>query len=170
MKFNFLLKKDGQAITEALVALSVLTIGFVSIVAFINRSVNSVGLAADKNIAAGLASEGIEIVKSVVEYERNNGRFHTNFSGAVFEIDYLNGPGDVPKNDWTKAAPGNRKPLNIDGNGFYSYEPGEPTKFFRIVDIANANANEITAISTVSWTKSGNVTEEVVVESHFYNY
>jgi hypothetical protein len=56
-------------------------------------------------------------------------------------------------------------PLNIDTNGFYSYEAGEPTIFSREITIKKEGEYKVKVSSRVSYGK-----QDFLIEQYLYNY
>ena len=168
-------ERSGQALVEAIVALSVLTVGFFSILGFLIGAAGSTGRAVDQTAASFLAAEGLEIVKGAVERFRVIGDFN-NFPRGCFEVDIKNGLGDDPAN-WPTIPGGgqcgqgrfSQTPLNFDG-GFYDYDSGTATKFLRTIDVERASANSIRTRSIVQWNDKGGIRKEVSYEAYFYDY
>ncbi len=67
--------KKGFTLVEVLVALSVITLGGLSVFAFLNQTLRSAKLSEDAIIVSNLAREGIELVRSM----RDSG--NVNFDG-----------------------------------------------------------------------------------------
>lgn len=165
-------RRRGQTLVEAIVALGVISISLIAIIGFLNKSAGSVPIVIDRSIGSALAKEGIGIVRTAVELEKTSGRFVQNFSGGRFEIDYENGLGDIPKNDWQRVVgPRSGTPLLFDGR-LYSYQNGTPTKFFRTVDIdIGAGPTQFLRVnSIVQWQRKGGGSEEINLETYFYDY
>ena len=68
MKFS-LHSHRGQTLVEALVALSILTVGFVGIVTLLTKSFQLNRTTSNDTQATYLAAEGIEIAKTSINYD-----------------------------------------------------------------------------------------------------
>ncbi len=65
--------RGGQTIIEAILAISVLTFGLLSVLSLLNRSLSLNRVIADNYRATYLAAEGIEIARNLVDYNVNFG-------------------------------------------------------------------------------------------------
>ena len=172
----------GQAMVEAMVAMSVIVVGLLG--AFVLSS-NSIGLnrtAADRYIAVNLAGEGIELVKNIIDQnimlvEPVSAAWNAipGFENGVleYEIDY-NDPG-------LKSVDGDGRTLFFSekGSGYYAYnEDGldlniyaeTKQKIKRIIKIENISAEHIKVTSTVSWNGKDGSRLSFFVEDHFYDF
>jgi len=168
-------RRGGQTIVEAMVAISLLIVGFLGIITLINRSIGLNRVVSDNYTATYLASEGIEVVKNLVDGNFiQNQPFFNGFasctSGCDWEVQY----------DTTWAA-ANRpvaysaRLLSYDSTShLYSYNSafGEPTAFTRKVSVllGGPQDNELTVHSVVTWKTRGGGQSTVDLEDHFYNW
>jgi hypothetical protein len=168
MKFSSRNNKDraGQAIVEALIAITVLVVGFMGIVALLSRSTGLSRVTTDNYTAAYLAAEGVEIAKNLIDAGViRNMQWGSVLPEGAYEMDYLtdlglNGP----------ESYGGR-PLLLDANtGRYSYDSGAVTTFRRKILVENVTPNEIRVSAIVDWTSRGNAQFSVNVEDHFFNW
>ena len=61
--------RRGQSIIEAMVAISILTTGFLGIFALLSKSFFLSRVVADETTATYLASEGMEITKNIIDHD-----------------------------------------------------------------------------------------------------
>src|SRR5688572_13216996 len=61
------MRRDGQTIVEAMVAVSLLVVGFLGMITLINRSIGLNRVVSDNYTATYLAAEGIEVVKNLLD-------------------------------------------------------------------------------------------------------
>jgi hypothetical protein len=177
--------KSGQTLVEAMVALFVLTIGFLGVLSLITQSIVLSRTVSQETIATYLAAEGIELAKNIVDHDiyvnRENGgpvgwakggEDPTFGIGGNFELDYTTcnslGPG------LNCIAPVSRAdPLGFDpGTGLYSYSGPVKTSFVRNIKVLLWNPalpNQMIVISTVNWTQNG-AAKSVRMEDYFYNW
>jgi len=169
------MQRRGQTIVEAMVAVSLLIIGFLGIISLINRSIGLNRVVADNYTATYLAAEGIEVVKSLVDSNFIQGTpWFTGFESCTgsceWEVQY--------DTSWEDAS---TRPVNYSGrflnyettSALYSYSPfGEPTPFRRrvMVVLGGAGNNEITVRSFVEWRSRGGSLSSIELEDHFYNW
>lgn len=154
--------KKGQALIEAVVAVTLLSVGIVSIFALLNRSLTFNRISAESYTATYLAAEGIEVVRSIVDSNAikkiawNNG-----MSNGDYEIDYGS----------TSLLLNEDRFLNYDASThIYSYNGGNPTTFKRTIRITLIGSQEIKVNSIVSWTTAGGGTFRVDLEDHFMDW
>ena len=158
----------GQTLVELMIAMSVMSIGFLGVFAVLSQSLGLNRVVANQYIASNLAAEGIEVVKNIADSnvvrgdEWNKGLSNDKF-GVQYDTETLE---DVNK-DWA-----NRKlPLNFNPDtGIYSYDGRTPTNFVRTITINNISLNEIQVESEVRWRDRGGTEFEVVLEDRFFNW
>jgi len=182
--FHFRSRK-GQSLVEALVALSILMIALLGIEALLTRSFLLDRVTTDQTKATYLASEGIEIAKSLIDhdvYEDIATGGNAGGWGACFPVG-VGSPGDNYQFDYTQV---NCPPLNnYDGTplefdsttGLYGYGSKglygaslTPTSFVREIHITEPSANEIDVQSIVTWSTGSVTNQSLTLEDHFYNW
>lgn len=177
--------RKGQILIEAIVALSILTLGYMAVLSLLNRSVGTSRVITDQNIATYLAAEGIEIVRNLIDANAmKSNDFVRGFDNpgppGSYEISYDTlleedeGAGGDPDNKNPGLRIGNAgvfstTPLRYDSASGYNYTNGTPTSFFRTVQILPPNpANRIYIASIVRWSAKGGGTSEVRLENYFF--
>lgn len=148
--------KDGQILIEAVVAITLITVGLVAIYTFISRSFSLNRVVADQYIGTYLAAEGIEVAKNLIDAGASpaSGDYELNYKSSNFS------PVTVELS-----------PLYFK-DGYYSYEAGgQKTRFTRKITIApGAGADETKVVSRVDWLSQGGGQFNVVLEDHFYKW
>jgi hypothetical protein len=169
-KTSGLAKSSGQALVEVMVAVAILTVGFLGIVTLLSRALALNRVVADNYVATYLAAEGIEITKNIVDgnviqkQTWNTGGGILNCSGGTrvggCEVSWKEGV--------LRSYTG--QPLDFDPNtNLYDYSgSATPTSFRRRITIDLVGQNELKVESTVSWTTRGGGTSDVTLEDHFY--
>ena len=155
--------KRGEALIEALIAITVIVVGLLGMYSLLSRSLSLTRVVTDRYIAANLAAEGIEVVKNLID---TNVLKHKPWNqGLAGSGDY-----EVSYNS-TAVAPFLGKVLFYDAqDGLYSYEiGGAPTKFTRKIILAPKGSKEIQVNSKVSWVSRGGASFEINLEDHFLN-
>lgn len=154
--------ESGQLMVEAMIAISILTIGLLGIFSLLSRSLSLNRVIADQMIATNLAAEGIELVKNLIDANvlRRN-PWNQEISSGDYEIDY---------NDTVLTGNQNRKISFDSGSGFYGYGAGVPTNFQRLISISQPSPDEIKINSLVNWVTRGGGQFEVNLEDHFFNW
>jgi hypothetical protein len=172
--------RKGQMIVEAIVALSVLTMGFFGILTLLSRSTALTRNVSDHYIATYLAAEGIEIIKSLIDSNVINKNTRLWNEGlkppapGVMGLYIVDTTDENP--DQIRSAAG-RVSLYFDpSNKLYTHEIGGnlPTPYQRFIRIWYVPGNdpdgpEMQVISTVRWEDNGNL-KQVILEDHFYNW
>lgn len=177
--------RSGQSIVEAIVALSILTVGFLGIIGLLTKSFQLNRAATDQTQATYLASENIEVVKNLIDHDVYAGiafvgakeGWGTCFPGSgsfYYKIDYKTtdcSPASAPWLDQSASTTTYPIYLNtVGGSAIYSYGAlGKQTIFTRSTRIT-VSPNEIDVQSTVYWTPGFGGTQSVMLEDHFYNW
>jgi len=166
--------KKGQSLIEAMVALSVLTVGFLGILSLLSKSFFYGRDVSDTMKATYLASEGIEITKNLIDNEIAAG----NGWGSCFaKQGFLGFEVDYTTSDCNNLIPYNNSgdPLFFDSDTYlYGYaNPANTTQtnFTReIMTTLDATGDEITVRSIVTWNTGLITNQKVIMEDHFYNW
>lgn len=169
--------RAGQTLIEAMIAIGLLTIGFLGIVALINRSIGLNRVVSDSYVATYLAAEGIEVTKNLIDANYLQGRpFFTGFSscvtspctrdtGTAWEV--------AADTDWDAhpPRPDTDRTLYYDpATQEYSYASfGEVTPFVRSIEL-RASGTSIQVNSIVRWRTRGGGESMINLEDHFYNW
>ncbi|MDO8504368.1 MAG: hypothetical protein Q7S36_00745, partial [Candidatus Liptonbacteria bacterium] len=159
--------RSGQLLIEMIVALGVLTLGFLGITSLLSRALALNRVSSDSYTATYLAAEGIEVVKNILDGNRMRGAsWNGGYSG-----DYAP---DAQTTDLavTTGNVGNNLTLVCDLNNQnceYGYDVnGEPTPFNRVVTVTLIGSVEARINSVVTWNSRGGVIFSVNLEDHFY--
>lgn len=157
------MKKSGYILIEALVAISVATLGLTSAISLISQSISFNRISANKIVANYLAAEGIEVIKNKIDSNIvSKDPFSSGIQSGNFEINYL---GNI--------FPNADRLLMFDSNsGFYGYSGDVATPYRRRIQISypDGNPDEIQVNSIVSWKDKGGANMEVNIEDHFFNW
>lgn len=149
---------------EVITALSMLTLGMVGIFTLLSSSYGFNRISTDEYIATGLAAEGIEIVRDIVNENIMHLRpWNCGLSDGDYEADY---------NDLSLTPFGTGR-LNFDStNKVYTYDAGTASIFSRKITLENFGTpvDEISVKSRVSWKDRGGTNFEVPLEEHLYSW
>lgn len=152
----------GQMMVEAMIAITIAVVGLLGIFSLLSRSLSLNKVVSDQVVAANLASEGIELVKNLVDsnvIQRNP--WNLGINSGIYEIDFI---------DSSLSSNQNRY-LNFDSaTGEYSYGAGQATRFQRKITIEQPTADEIKTNSAVKWETRGGGNFEINLEDHFFNW
>ncbi|MCX7589353.1 MAG: hypothetical protein N2Z85_00215 [Patescibacteria group bacterium] len=152
--------RRGQALVESIIALSVLTLGFLSLIGLLNNSIGLTKVANENYVATYLASEGIEIVKNIIDNNRlQKIAWNSGLNNGDYEVEYSS----------LSLQPYQNRFLKFDNqNGVYNYSNGTNTIFKRKINIQNL-VDAIKVTSIVSWTSRGEAQYNIQLEDVFYN-
>ena len=174
----FIHSRRGQTLVEALIALSILTVGFVGIVTLLTKSFQLNRTTSNDTQATYLAAEGIEVAKNLIDHDvyeqlspNSNYSWGSCFpySGShyYYPIDYETT--DCASLDFSNSPPDT--PLYFDPTtDMFSVNSfaGISTNFVRNIEVTN-NGDELDVRSTVTWT-DGTLSNTITLEDHFYNW
>lgn len=169
--------QNGFTLIEVILAIFVLTVAVASSFILISQTLTSASLAQSNLIAAYLAQEGIEIVKSIRDtnwlkiYMGENVSWDKGISDTLAvggRQDYIA--------DYNTLADSARPPvlssfedkkLNLISGGFYGYSSGSPSSFKRKISISKIARNEISVLIDITWQERGR-THSFKVADKFY--
>jgi hypothetical protein len=189
--------RSGQSIIEALIALSILMVGLMGVLALLSRSLSLQRVTSDNAKATYLAAEGVEVAKSLIDYNVYYGVAQNDetdgWNGALTDcFDFLPGGSNTYELDFMTTDCASLAPASIgagqdgalctstDGNGVTNYydcdDPEMPpgyrsTDFSRLVTIKrSSDGNSIDVVSRVTWSTGGFTDQNVTLEDTFYNW
>ena len=155
--------KKGYLLMEVMVAISLLTIGFLAVLSLVSNSLSLNRVVSDQFTANYLAMEGIEIVKNLIDSNYLNGNpWNQDFSNGNYEVDYQSIGLETDLSRY----------LSLDStSGFYDYKGDIQTPFKRTIAVELLEGgNEIKVNSIVEWTGRGGGEFEVNLEDRFFNW
>jgi len=170
--------RSGFTLIEVIVAIFILTIGVMGAYAVVQQIIASTSITSSRLVAAYLAQEGIEIVRNIRDSNWlagdswDEGITGCGPSPAGCEADYKV---DTPQEDLPLTfcpAPCNYddlRSLNIEGNGFYSYSPGTPTKFKRKITITPDGTHILKVSVQIEWPERGKI-HQVIAQENLYKW
>lgn len=157
---------EGASLAEAMVALGLVMVGLIGMIALYTRSLSLNRNVVNQTIAAGLAAEGIEVVKNMIDAnvaERGSREWTARLPEGTFAVDYATVLSAAP-------LPDARAPLAWrNAEGRYANGGGSETLFTRRVTIAFPSVSETQVNSIVEWTEAGEE-KSVNVEDRFYQW
>lgn len=174
--------RKGQSIVEAMIALALLVTALIGIETLLARSFMLNRVTDDQTKATYLASEGIEITKSLIDnqtYAASGGGWNAFCTNQIPAL--VAGGNETYQVDWTTVAcpapisVGNASPLWYDAStGFYYQNPGSgrtETPFTRTVRITkSSDGNELDVQSTITWSTGTLTGQTLTLEDQFYNW
>lgn len=153
----------GQFLVEAMVAISIITVGIMGVVGLLSNAISLNRVVADEYIATYLASEGIEVVKSIIDTNLiNGGATPWNDLGGcstTCEVQF----------DDTSLRAFTGLHLKFD-NDVYSYDSGSDSIFKRTLTIDISDPERVVVLSHVVWKTRGNIKFSVKLSDTFTNW
>jgi len=157
-------QNQGFTLMEVIVSIGIIMTVLVTIIGLITFSISGIRLNKSKTIAFGLAQEGLEIVKNI----RDN-----NWLSGKRSVDHWRdglGVGDWQVQYNAESLINNNSlPLKLDTNGFYQYDSGSETIFYRKINIQYIDDDQIKVIVQITWRESGR-DQFLSSEVRFYNW
>ena len=148
---------------EVIIAIFVIVTALVALMSLIGAAIASGNSASAKLVAANLAQEGVEIVKSVRELNYGvNGwdDWYANFTAGNYSIQYDSTDFGGLWDSFLQYDP---------ASGLYRYGGGSDSIFKRKIILTKDNNNEIGVISEVTWRERG-VAKSIRVEDKLWNW
>jgi hypothetical protein len=178
-------RRSGQSLIEALVALSILTVGFMGIMTLLTKSYQLNRTTSDDTQGTYLASEGIEIAKNLIDHDvyQGIGTGGVDQWGACFglgagqdghyELAYDSTTCAGYKKTQAQAQADHLHIIDLNNDTstpLYTYNAtGKVTEYTRDIHVSAPSDNELDVQSTVTW-RSGNLSNIISVEDHFYKW
>lgn len=176
--------EKGSFMIEAMVAVSLAMIGLLGLLSLVVHSLASNQIVVNRLAAAGLAAEGVETVRNLIDvnYAKHSawnadirdGIYELNYNCAILTDDqrHCERLGDV--NVDLDALFNNEADFLLYGdNGLYNYLGGQPTAFKRLIKIdsgtAGTNQKQMRINSLVKWSDRGK-SFTINIEDHFFNW
>ena len=157
-----------------MVAIRILTTGFLGIVALLSKSFFLSRVVADETTATYLASEGMEITKNIIDHDVYTGlanppptQWGKCCNSNTYRVDYTSKTLTNYNNPIS-----NPRYLRLDqANHDYNYIGSSVlTPFNRWVVIHNPGPDEIQVNVIVQWSTGLFTSQNIDLEDHFYNW
>lgn len=146
---------------ETLVSLVILTVALIPILNLSSNIERTSSTIQGNLVAAGLAQEGIEVIRAIRDTNWfNNRAFDSGLGNGVYQIEW---------NSTMLLSLGDSPALNLN-NGRYTYTGGLPTQFSRTITITKINAGELKVVSQVDWQERSNNSKSITAEDHLFNW
>lgn len=146
-------QQKGLTLIGVIISIFITSTGLVAALALANMSIKGAFVGEKRLIAFGLVQEGVEIVRDVRRSNTEwinwdwygNGGAITTSTNQDYRAQYDNASFlaflDVP--------------LKIDGDGFYQYDSGLDTMFYRKVNLTKVSYKEVKVVVEVKWQLKG---------------
>ena len=158
------MKNKGFSLIEMVVAVFIILIGVVAAFGVLQKIILSTSIGSSRLVATYLAQEGIEIVRNIRDtnwVEGKNWTQNIGGCGGGCEADY----DDTALSSW--GGDGNF--LEINNEGFCSYDSGVETKFKRKITVDEISGEKLEVRVEVFWTERER-DHQVVVQENLYNW
>lgn len=157
---------SGQLLIEAIIAITIVVVGILAVFTLLSESQSLNRVVADRYVGTYLASEGIELIKNLVDKNYIQQQpWNLGLPAGSHRVDY--------NDDVLTAITGPNPALSYDSaTNVYSYNSGTATRFTREIQISypGGSGNEMKVNSIVSWTTRGGGTFDINLEDHFFNW
>jgi len=159
----FLKNKKGFTLLEIIIAMGIIISVLTSSLVLVTLSINSTKTTRSKIIAINLSQEGLEIVRNIrdnnwLNYRRTALNWRDGLAPGDYRVQYNS----------SALLTFSVTPLRID-NGFYQYDNGNSTLFYRKITIEHIGNNQIRVISEVTWSERGR-SNVISAETRLYNW
>lgn len=174
--------QSGQTLIEAMVAVTLLTVGFLGISSLLSQSLVLNRVTANQLTATYLAAEGIEIAKNLIDHDvyLQAASKGTGWGTCLTDLsDFSSGIGFDYSTMTCTPPDGINTFVSSDylyyhaDTHLYDYNEsggGTQTGFARKIAMTLTGNYEITVTSVVSWLGFAGAEDSVNLEDHFYNY
>jgi len=151
----------GFTLIESMIAITLIVSGITGLLVLVNRSMGFAMLAFNQLTSANLAQEGIELVRNIRDNNwMNNKNWLTGLEDGTYQISYI----DNELNAYIE------QPLFFDEITGYNYTEGDPTFYYRKIELTLINPNELRVKSIITWSAKGGKNFETVAEDHLFNW
>jgi len=150
-------QKEGFSLVEILVVITIIGIGLIGMMSFFNASLKSHADTENELIAAGLAQEGVELMRSLKDFRVLNGiSWSQLYSSDPLELYRLRKCTRIDKESLTDSP----RDCNNGNNNFICLLPdgtyrqcngGVRTVMSRSIQVQSYTASALRVISTVTW-------------------
>jgi hypothetical protein len=171
---KFLHNNRGELIIEAIIAISIIVVGLLSVVTLLSSSQSLNRVLSDRYIATYLASEGIEVVKNIIDTNYILGEAWNE--GLVAGDNYItsfNAPWLIGSLSESYRVVNYGSWSGFVSDGVYGLSfivGGQRTNMSRAINISYPTANEMRVNSIVNWTSRGGGEFDINLEDHFYDW
>lgn len=163
---NVKMKNKGFTLLEVIIAIFLVLVGITGTFALITKTMGVMAVSSSRLIAAYLSQEGIEVIRNIRDTNWIEGAL-TWDDGLLCGAPPCDWEADYQAQTLNDEYDGDY--LNIDGNGFYSYSTGIPTKFKRKITIAPDGSDILKVTVMVEWKEKGE-TYIHTVQENLYNW
>ena len=162
-------KNKGFSLMELILSIGIISTVLTGAISLISMSFSTAQIGKSRVIALGLVQEGLEIARNIRDNnwlagKRDAGSWRDGLGSTESQQ-----PWRVQYNSLSLLSPATGLPLKINTNGFYQYNSGTDTVFYRNIDIEYIDNNEIKVTCQVDW-RAGKRSGSVNAETILYNW
>ena len=158
------INKNGFSLIGVIISTFIISTGLVAVLSLANMSLKSSSTGEMRLIASGLAQEGIEIFRDM---RRSNADWiDWEWYGSIATSTIRNYRVQYDNSDFISPS---ETPLKIDSNGFYRYESGDNTPFYRKITLTKISYQEVKVAVEIKWQSRGN-SYSLIAEDHLWNW
>ncbi len=163
---RFWSQQNGFSLIGVLVSFFIVTIGMVSVLSLVNISFKGFAVSQDRLTASYLAQEGIEIVRYIRRANEDGdvrwSNWYNNFTTTSrnYRVQY----------DRDQLLSYSDTPLRINNSGFYQYNSGTKTKFYRKITIKKINSNQLQLLVDIKWKNRGGNWSHLIAENRLWDW
>jgi Tfp pilus assembly protein PilV len=180
--------RTGSMMVEAIIALSLVTVGILGIVTLVSRSLALNHQVVGRLVSANLAAEGIEIVKSIIDwnvadpatplkpwdYGINDGFYDLNSlcTGLADAAHDCASIGSIAESNMPNTAFGRAPTFKISSGAPWGYNPNlgsRDTSYKRVVRVEEISPTEIKVNAYARYVLNG-INYDINVEDHFFKW
>jgi len=158
------INKKGFSLIGVIISIFIISTGLVAVLSLSSMSLKGSDIGEMRLIASGLAQEGVEKVRDVRRSNADWIDWEWYGTIAISTVrDYIvqyNNPNLISFSE---------TPLKIDTNGFYQYNSGDATSFYRKVTLTKVSSQEIKVEVEIKWQSRGD-SHSLAVEDHLWNW
>ncbi|SRR6266481_5933936 len=161
-----LASRRGQTIVEGMVAVTVLVTGFLGVVTLLVTSLGINRTVTDNYQGGFLASEGVEIIKNIIDANIIAGRaWNANLPDGDYEVQY-----DTTADLAPPPAYSGRKLAFDPRTHLYSYAGAQSMPFTRRIRITNLPGGLEMQVNSIVTVTSRGEQLDINVEDHFFHW
>jgi len=134
-------KSAGFSLIGVIVSLFIISVGLTGIVSLAGMSLKSSNTSKMRLIASGLAQEGIEVIRDTRRANTEWDTWYSSISNGDYLVQY-NNAGLISFSDI---------PLKIDAQGYYQYDSGNNSPFYRKINFNKISVDELQLTVEIKW-------------------
>jgi len=135
-------KENGFSLLGVILSVFICSVSLVAFLSLINISLTAAELSKMRLTAAGLAQEGVEVVRNFRDHQEDWDAWYLAVANGDFRVQYNS-------DDFLNYA---ETPLKTNASGLYQYDDsGANSPFYRKVSLTKISANEVKVAVEIKW-------------------